>query len=393
MKVKKFTAPSMQEAMKSVRIELGNDAVILNSRTVFSGGFFGFFRKKNIEVIAAADPQARQEMKSVVKEKQKIPVQPTLLQSDDGNVTSLAKKENGQTGNPKQSEQILKEISALKEMIKTQSFQSAIASAQYPEPVQKLVNLMNEQELSAPIKEKLASALIEHWFSTEGSNHSYEQMREFLKKEMVGLLADKPFGGISLKKKFVNVIGPTGVGKTTTLAKIAADCILKHQKKVAFITTDTYRIAAIDQLKTYAQILNIPIEVCYSLEDFQSAAQKFSSYDIVLIDTSGRNFRNKQYVDDLFNVLDFKIEMETYLVLALTSKQKDMEEIFKQFSSIKIDKFIFTKADETSVYGPMLNLTEKYNTGAAYITNGQNVPDDFLIASPETMTNFLIGAE
>jgi flagellar biosynthesis protein FlhF len=196
-----------------------------------------------------------------------------------------------------------------------------------------------------------------------------------------------------MKKKYVNVIGPTGVGKTTTLAKIAADCILKHQKKVAFITTDTYRIAAIEQLKTYAQILNIPIEVCYSLKDFHAAAKKFASYDVVLIDTAGRNFRNKQYVDDLVNVLDFGMDLETYLVFALTSKQKDMEDIFRQFSTIKIDKFIFTKADETSVYGSMINLTDKFNIGVAYITTGQNVPDDFLIASPEAITNVLIGAE
>lgn len=383
----------MQEAMKSVRIELGNDAVILNSRIVFSGGFFGFFRKKNIEVIAAADPKAKHEIKLNLKEKQKLPVHSPFIQSNEKESADSKKKIAEPAENPTHSEDIIKEISTLKEMIKSQSIQSALVQAHYPEQVQKLLNLMNEQELSAPLKEKLTTSLMERWFTSEGLSNSYEEMREFLKNEIIGLLADKPFGGISMKKKYVNVIGPTGVGKTTTLAKIAADCILKHQKKVAFITTDTYRIAAIEQLKTYAQILNIPIEVCYSLKDFQAAAKKFASYDVVLIDTAGRNFRNKQYVDDLVNVLDFGMDLETYLVFALTSKQKDMEDIFRQFSTIKIDKFIFTKADETSVYGSMINLTDKFNIGVAYITTGQNVPDDFLIASPEAITNVLIGAE
>jgi flagellar biosynthesis protein FlhF len=393
LKVKKFTAGSMQEAMKSVRVELGNDAVILNSRIVFSGGFFGFFRKKNFEIIAAADPQAKQEMKAIIKEKQKRPVDIPIIQSQEKESADKKLKINESVENPKPSEDILKEISTLKEMLKSQSFQTALVPSHYPEPVQKLLNLMNEQELSMHLKEKITAALMEKWFASNDGNPSYEEMREFLKSEIIGLLADKSFGQISLKKKFVNVIGPTGVGKTTTLAKIAADCILKHEKKVAFITTDTYRIAAIEQLKTYAQILNIPIEVCYNLEDFKAAAKKFAAYDVVLIDTAGRNFRNKQYVDDLFTVLDFKMDLETYLVLALTSKQKDMEDIVQQFSSIKIDKFIYTKADETSVYGAMINLTDKFKIGAAYITTGQNVPDDIQIASPEKMTNLLIGAK
>ena len=165
-----------------------------------------------------------------------------------------------------------------------------------------------------------------------------------------------PFGGVSFTKKYINVVGPTGVGKTTTLAKIAAECILKYKKRVAFITTDTYRIAAIEQLKTYANILNVPLEVCYNLNDFQQATRQFESYDMVFIDTAGRNFRNQKYVEDLRNIIDYNQDMETFLVLSLTAKQIDMEDIYKQFSLISIDKMIFTKADETSTYGAMFNI-------------------------------------
>jgi flagellar biosynthesis protein FlhF len=391
LKVKKFTAKSIPDAMKSVRNELGNEAVILNSRIVYTGGFLGFFRKKNIEIIAAVDQIAKHEPKPILKEKQTgfVPIPNKQTQAQLDNQRNIIKES---PLNSNQSADILKEISHLKELIQSQSFQTAQIQGIYPEPIQELLDWMNEQEFSASLMEKFAAGLTEKWFAA-GMNCSDEELRGFLKDEILKYLADKPFGGITFTKKFVNVIGPTGVGKTTTLAKIAAECILNHHKKVAFITTDTYRIAAIEQLKTYAQILNIPLEVCYTLEDFQGAVKKFAPYDVVLIDTAGRNFRNKQYVDELNKVIDFTLDLQTYLVLALTAKQKDMEAIFQQFSSIKIDKFIFTKSDETAVFGSMINMIEKYEIGVAYITTGQNVPDDVMIASPNTMTNLLIGAK
>ena len=177
------------------------------------------------------------------------------------------------------------------------------------------------------------------------------------------------------------------------MAKIAALCLLKYKKKIAFITTDTYRIAAIEQLKTYANILNVPIEVCYNVEDFQKAKILFENYDLVFIDTAGRNFRDPKYVAELKNIIDFKKDMETYLVLSLASKQCDMEEIYQQFSSIEIDKLIFTKADETSSYGAMLNVIHSWRKATAYITNGQNVPDDIVTATPENVINHIIGEE
>ncbi len=381
----------MPDAMKSVRNELGNEAVILNSRIVYTGGFLGFFRRKNIEIIAAVDQVAKHEPKPILKQKQTgfVPLPNKQTQVKLDNQRDIIKESPLHSNH---SADILKEISNLKELIQSQSFQTAQIQGIYPEPVQKLLDWMNEQEFSASLMEKYTAGLMEKWFAA-GMNCSAEELRGFLKEEILTYLDDKPFGGITFTKKFVNVIGPTGVGKTTTLAKIAAECILNHHKKVAFITTDTYRIAAIEQLKTYAQILNIPLEVCYTLEDFQGAVKKFAPYDVVLIDTAGRNFRNKQYVDDLQKVIDFTIDLETYLVLALTAKQKDMEAIFKQFSSIAIDKFIFTKADETAVFGSMINMIEKYEIGVAYITTGQNVPDDVMVASPNTMTNLLIGAK
>lgn len=383
----------MPEAMKTVRNELGNDAVILNSRIVFTGGFLGFFRKKNIEVIAAIDPNTTTNINPVFKDKSKIPLpqskKPIQEEAQNNADHHISKDQFTET---KQTDDIMKELIALKELINTQSFQSTPVQASYPKPIQQVQNWMGEQEFSVSLQNRFLAALMEKWYEA-GLKSSNKEMISLLNEEITKFLSNKPFGGISFTKKYVNVIGPTGVGKTTTLAKIAADCLLNHKKKVAFITTDTYRIGAIEQLKTYAQILNIPIEVCYSLDDFQTATNKFASFDVILIDTAGRNFRNKQYVEDLQKIIDFDMELETYLVLALTAKQKDMEEIIQQFSSISVNKFIFTKADETSVYGSMINLVEKYNIGVSYVTNGQSVPDDLMIASPNTITNILLGAK
>jgi flagellar biosynthesis protein FlhF len=379
----------MPDAMKLVRAELGNEAVILNSKVIYTGGFLGFFKKKSIEVIAAIDPKSKQEVNQKLQEKTKKPIDVKYNALND--TRKGFRSDEASVFNPtvhRQTEELLKEVSNLKKMM----MDLANEREQVPVPgaVQEIMVLLSNQEISAKLKDEYLGILLEKWY-LNGASSSRKQMLAVLKEAIIASILEKPFGAISYNKKFVNVVGPTGVGKTTTLAKIAAESVLKYKKKVAFITTDTYRISAIEQLKTYAKILNVPIEVCYNLEDFQAAAEKFKDYDLVLVDTAGRNFRNKKYVEELQNVIDFKDDIETYLVLALTAKQKDMEDIYEQFSLIGIDKLIFTKADETSVYGPMINMLEQYDIGVAYIANGQNVPDDMVVASPENITNYLLG--
>lgn len=389
MKVKKYTASSMPEAMKQVRAELGSDAVILNSRVIQTGGFMGFFKKNSIEVIAAIDPDTEVDSKHAAAEKP---------QSEAFSKQIVKVNENEMVPNqwlkpvpvPKQESGLVNEISQLKDLLRHKGIENDM-HVTLPEPISQQLQQLKEQEIEPAFIKELSAILLERWY-TSGAAADKEEISKWSEEAISERLSAHSYGGISFKKKFVNVIGPTGVGKTTTLAKIAAECVLKHQKKVAFITTDTYRIAAIEQLKTYAKILDVPIEVCYDMGDFKAATEKFAGCDLVFIDTAGRNFRNQKYVADLKNVIDFNNEMETFLVLSLTSKQKDMEEIRNQFSLIRIDKFIFTKLDETSVYGAMMNMTEKFSTGVAYLTNGQDVPDDLINASPEIITNTILGA-
>ncbi|WP_017753772.1 flagellar biosynthesis protein FlhF [Calidifontibacillus oryziterrae] len=379
MKVKKFIAPTMPEAMKMIRNELGQDAVILNSKVVQKGGFFGLFTKKNIEVIAAVDPQP-------IPKKQ--PVNKDVVQSVQTNKHIVYANEQEAV---KPDKELLKEIQALKSMMQSLSHHDDRDNIEeYPGPLKEMNHYLADQEIEASVRKGIMSHLLEKWYLNH-AQADYSKIVEWVKDYMNEMLLPYSFGAIDYSKKYINVVGPTGVGKTTTLAKIAAQAVLKYQKKVAFITTDTYRIAAIDQLKTYAKILNVPLEVTYTIDDFKKAKDKFAHFDLILIDTAGRNFRNKQYVEDLKSVIDFDEQLETILVLALTSKYSDMIDIVDQFSFIKINKLIFTKVDETSRYGSMLNLIFKYKLGVAYLTNGQNVPDDIVEASPKSIVNTFFG--
>jgi flagellar biosynthesis protein FlhF len=385
MKIKKYQASSMPEAMKLIRNELGNDAVILNSRVVQTGGFLGFFKKRMIEVIAALDEKPVESF-STARSGFQIPDELPPKETHSLSIHKVDKiDENG-------NEEWRKEISELRSLLNTVVDGHANEGIPLPKHIQELKRVLQRQGIDHKVINDVMKSALESWFAESG-NKSEIEVFQWAKKYLTEQISYLPFGGISFTKKYINVVGPTGVGKTTTLAKIAAHCLLKYKKKIAFITTDTYRIAAIEQLKTYANILNIPIEVCYNLADFQKATLLFESYDLVFIDTAGRNFRNHQYVEDLKNIIDFGKDLETYLVLSLTAKQMDMEEIYQQFSTIEIDKIIFTKSDETSSFGAMYNVIHSWKKAAAYITNGQNVPDDIVTATPENVIDYIIGVD
>jgi flagellar biosynthesis protein FlhF len=187
-------------------------------------------------------------------------------------------------------------------------------------------------------------------------------------------------------------VGPTGVGKTTTLAKIAANYLLNLKKSVGMITADTYRIAAVEQLKTYAEILGIPVSVVYSPNDIRDAISRYSDKDIILIDTAGRSHRNKAQFEELKTLITASGADEIYLVLSVTTSIRNCREILSSYDFLADYKLIFTKTDEAPVQGIILNV--RYMTGKvlSYITTGQSVPDDIEIANVEKISKNLIGS-
>ncbi len=194
------------------------------------------------------------------------------------------------------------------------------------------------------------------------------------------------------KPTVVVFLGPTGVGKTTTLAKIAADYSLNKKKGVALITADTYRIAAVDQLKTYADILGVPVTVVYSAEEVEGVIEKFSDKDLILIDTAGRSIKEKEQFEELSKLVEFSNADEVYLVLSSTTSASNCKEIMNNYSFLEKYKLIFTKLDETSIVGVILNAKYYTSNKLSYLTTGQSVPDDIEIVDTAKLTKNLLGS-
>ncbi len=263
----------------------------------------------------------------------------------------------------------------------------------FQEELKPLLAFLEKQHLSKELIHQIGSEIVT-LMKKEKKDFSLEEQVEIAKTVLTDEFSELPFGGISFSKKYINVLGPTGVGKTTTIAKVAARALLEEKKKIGFITTDTYRIAAIEQLRTYANLLQAPVEIAYNSKDFEEAILKMKDLDLIFIDTAGRNYKEMKFVDDLKRLIDFSLDMESFLVLSVTSKEEDMKTIIERFTSFSIEKFIFTKVDETESIGPMFNLMKQYGIGTAYYTDGQEVPEDITEADLEKMLTLLLaGAE
>lgn len=375
MKMKRYVAPSISEAMKQVRAELGEDAVIINSKVVVKKKLFGLIRKKNFEVLAGVDEIERPNFAS--HEPKGFSV----------NVPSAPKKEEPHSGGS--VDELKQEIASLRKILQSMKYDSIQSSL--PEELKPLIDYLKRQELSQELITAICDELFVHIQNSKdlSRQEAINIAKSILRKKLDSL----EIGGLSYNKKYVSVLGPTGVGKTTTIAKMAARSLLEKKKKVGFITTDTYRIAAIEQLKTYANLLQAPVEVVYNFDDYKNAIEKMAHLDLVFIDTAGRNYKETKYINELKRLISFDDEVESYLVLSLTAKEKDIETIIEQFKEFPIEKFIFTKIDETNSIGAMVNLMIKYNKGLAYYTTGQEVPEDIEEASLEKILELFFQGE
>lgn len=383
MKMKKYVAKSMFEAMKKVKNDIGDDAVIVSSKVVHTKGFLGFFKKKHFEVVASVDQEERLDTRPDLTVQQ--PPTPTIKP-----VVKEASAVKEQQIIQVQNEEIQQQLEELKELMKTLRKPPAIVDM--PTVIQPIYEKLAKQELN----DQLITTICDELFTIVQKNPqtTTEQLNDYAQQSLYRILSKLPMGGIDFSSKFVNVLGPTGVGKTTTIAKIAAKAVLEKKKKVAFITTDTYRIGAIEQLKTYANLLHAPVEVVYTPEDYELAISQFAGHDLILIDTAGRNYKEMQYIEDLEKLIDFKSNVQNYLVLSLTAKEQDMATIIEQFSSFDIEQLVFTKMDETNTIGSMINLMVKYNKGLSYYTNGQEVPENIEEGSVAQLVELLFeGAE
>ena len=259
--------------------------------------------------------------------------------------------------------------------------------------MQLLHNTMVENE----VNEKYANQIIEEIEKSSKPNMPMDYVLSNVYQKMI-LKFGKPMPIQPAEKgpKIVFFVGPTGVGKTTTIAKIASRFRVDGKKKIALLTADTYRIAAAEQLRTYANILEVPFRVIYSVEEIEASLTDYSDYDYILVDTAGHSHHNEAQRNNMSQFIhsaDEKAEKEVFLVVSATTKYRDLLSIADAYHDMTEYKLIFTKLDETSAFGNLLNL--KLYTGAAlsYVTYGQNVPDDIERFNPQKTVKQLLGGK
>lgn len=384
MKVKKYEGPTMQKALAEVKKDLGPDAVILHTKTKKVNGIFGLWGKEMVEITASPDVRVMEKKKPapaqhVLKQYSQV-MQPTFS-------SNQVKAPTAQTDVDLLHSDIHEVKSLVMSLLKRTKYTDV---AHMNDELLETYLLLIEQEVSEELSKDIIAKV-----QTElgvGGVQDKKSIHQCLQRTIVKMIpAVQPITLTETgRAKKVALIGPTGVGKTTTIAKLAAEFSLRQKKDVALITIDTYRIAAVEQLRTYADIINIPLEVVLTPHEITQALEKHKHRDLILIDTAGRSQKNAMQMTELQTYIKVIDPHETHLVLSTTTNCKNVQDIIGRFNSLSIDKLIFTKLDEAVSFGLILNVMEKLNKTLSYVTTGQNVPDDIAISDPRKLAELIM---
>lgn len=411
MIIKKYQGKTEAEAMENAKKELGDSIVLMNVKTVKPKGLSKLIKKAYVEITVA-----KEEEREVTVHKENVAV--SLSSSNTKQTTSVnaEKEKNSQIIS---EERLLEEkLDSLHSLLEQQiQRREEVKVSEEPEEVKEtkdnknsnesaqedadktkaVLSLIRETIVENEVEPKYADSILEEIEKNLKANMPMEHILSNVYQRMI-LRFGKPECIEPAKEgpKVVFFVGTTGVGKTTTIAKIASKFVVEEKKKLALLTADTYRIAASEQLRTYANILEVPFRVIYTPEELGDAIKDFSSYDYILVDTAGHSQNNDKQRDDMADFVKFaqgKAEQEIYLVVSATTKYKDLKSIADKYKKMFDYKMIFTKLDETSEYGNLLNM--KIYTGASmsYITCGQNVPEDIETFNAQSTVKKLLGGK
>ena len=402
MNIKTFKGKTEEEAMELAKKELGEHAVKMASRKVEPKGFFKkLWSQPMWEVTAAVDEPdvyERSAARIPSAEKGEARYMPSQTASNQTERLFEEKKD----GSSNAIEQKLDTLTKLfEEQIRDQGHAKTAEEEKPEAPENNLpdkniafLKLIFNQLLENEVEEQYANQIItEIESSLKKETDVSKILANIYQKIVLKLGQTKTLEVVSGKTKYIFFIGPTGVGKTTTIAKLAYSLMEQKKAKVALLAADTYRIAAVDQLRTYADIMSIPLYVIYSESELLEQREELEKFDVILVDTAGRSHRNKEQRDDIERLIRTvpAEAREVYLVLSATTKYKDLVRITQVYSEISEYRLIFTKLDETGTIGNLFNI--KMLTGAplSYATNGQNVPDDISRINPQNVAKQLLG--
>ena len=382
MQIKRFEAENMTEALRLVKQEFGSEAVILSARSLEKKrGVFWPVKRPGAEVTAAKDTSCteakeappnkmrkfykNQSLRSNLEDSSKKKSSVSLLHGDANALKNRHNNHMVKRNHVPQNN--ARELFALHQRMLFQGIEENIAL----DLIEKINRIMSSENVLK--NEELKSCLI-HAFEKTGLRASPIKMEQG-------------------KQKIVAFVGPTGVGKTTTIAKLAAIQAIKMRKRVALITLDNYRIAGIEQLKIYAKIIGIPIEIASTGKEFKECLNRLKDKHLILIDTAGMSQGNEYQFNELRIFFDKIRHVETHLLLSATTKENDLIDILARFKVFPISKLLFTKLDESTSYGNMLNQIIQSKIPVSYFTNGQQVPEDIEIATLERLVDLITDQE
>jgi flagellar biosynthesis protein FlhF len=404
MRIKKFTARSLKEATEQMRRELGPEAIVLGTRTVSKASGLGFFGREAYEVTGAIDEPVSGRSGSYAARKSSGPFARYLDNADPlidpaahlEELKKMAERFDGRRSSAvasrRQSSDVVAETGSMVELRnEMQAMQGALReisdhlkyakAPELPDTLRELYATLVDQEVDETLARQMILTVNEAL--TPDQRQSREVTRDTLLRVMARLIKVPDTGkGKRRKLRIVALVGPTGVGKTTTIAKLAAIHKLLHRKNVGLISTDTYRIGAIEQLRTFASIADIPMDVAYKPAEVATALRKFKDRDVVFIDTVGRSHRSKKEVTELSKFVQSADPDEVHLVLSASTAPRALNEIIRQFGSVKPNRLLFTKLDEAVTLGPIFSIVNKQHLPVAYVTTGQTVPDDIVAIEP-----------
>lgn len=408
MIIKKYKASTEKEAILMAQEDLGPEAIVMNVKTIKPRGMLKAFRKNRVELTAAIDDSVAEKTHEVTKSS----AESASNGSDNGNYLfgrgfvndTEVSKEVAQNAIEEKINNIAKLLEQQMSAEKNRSTRQEIVEEPEPvrveEPVKpvedshnKVIDLIYNQLLDNEVSEKNAKAILSE-LPDQSDRQPIDNILANVYQKIVLKLGQVETLSVSENKpKIVFFVGNTGVGKTTTMAKIASKCRLEDKLNIAMFSLDTYRIAAIDQIKTYANIISVPMEVVYTPEEMKKYVEMHNDCDLIFVDTAGRSHQNDAQREDLQMIVDSvqDYEKEVYLVVSATVKYSDLLKIAKAYEDMFDYRIIFTKLDETKGVGNILNLKMDMGKQLSYVTSGQNVPDDISEINPQVIAKKLLG--
>lgn len=408
MIIKKFQGKTENDAVEAAKKELGNNVVVMNVRSVKKKGLFSFFKPQMTEITVALEDESERRDPLAVKSSDARSITEAL-----GKIAPIVEKEEAkrqeekvyESDNSKVINERLNNLESLiEEKLTVNNPQTEEKAKEEPEEKKEesdelkcFFDLLRRTMVDNEINDEYANAIIEETQKTTKAGTPFDVALASIYQKMV-----LKFGKASTitpaenGPKTVFFVGPTGVGKTTTIAKIASKFSVEQKKKVALLTADTYRIAAAEQLRTYANILEVPFRIIYTIEEMELALRDFKNFDYVFVDTAGHSHQNeeqKNVMGSFIHSVDGSVEKEVYLVVSATTKYRDLKSIADAYSQITDYKIIFTKLDETTALGNLLNLKLYTDADLSYVTCGQNVPDDIEDFNAQFTVKNLLGGK